>query len=152
MVRLSELDDIEESLLTIDHVLKAEKMLDNLSASGFDIRGEVKEVEKSFPSEHSSEWVNRLSPNQVILIGHFIPLRFNSHRARDRALGHRQLLTEREVISTGEWKFRGCWSARRAAKGGLYIVDPTLAEEIIARGIKGVSQLRGPYDDLRWCW
>lgn len=40
-------------------------------------------------------------PVQYVTLLRYIPLRFNSHRSRDRALGHRQLLTEREVISTG---------------------------------------------------
>lgn len=158
----------------------AEQIIDGLlEASNLDIRGpmitlteEQKEMIANLPRFQGQQVVvdppipdsiempvgykpldpNKLTPFQCIFILDCYPLRFNSHRSRDRALGHRQLLTEREVIATGKWKFRACYSWTRASKGGYYIVEPTLASEILARKIKGVTTLRRPYDDLRWCW
>lgn len=53
------------------------------------------------------------------------------------------------------------WSWDRAAKGGLYLVAPELAGDILrvravaggeGRRIPGIGKLRGPYDDLARCW
>lgn len=89
---------------------------------------------------------------QYLDSGDWIVLRFNSHRSRERALGHRQLLTERDAIQSGKWLFRACYSLERSSHGGYYVVESQLAEEVLKRNIPGVTRLRGGYNDLRWCW
>lgn len=88
-----------------------------------------------------------VQPNEVVLS-------FSSHRSRGRS------------GVSNDPRCKAVYSFRRASHGGYYRMAKEVAETYTHRHkriygtinlgpierIKGVSVLRGPYDDLRDCW
>lgn len=84
-----------------------------------------------------------------------VVLRFASNRARDRA-GVAGAVGVRRGC-------RACYSFERGTGRGAYVVPAELAAALLAprlsgagwRGVRrpvGVTRMRGPFEDLRWCW
>lgn len=67
-----------------------------------------------------------------------IYVRCNSHRCREKLF---------RVLGRSAQCY---WTMRRGPDKGIYYI--TADEYAQARGIKGLTRLRGPYDDIHMCW
>lgn len=64
----------------------------------------------------------------------YVLVNCNSHRSRQGLIGGR------------DSNAQGYYSFKRASKGGFYAVWPDKLPR------KGVTKLRGPFDDIAMCW
>jgi hypothetical protein len=63
----------------------------------------------------------------------FVLVKCSSHRSREKLLGR----------NSGA---QGYWSWQRSTGHGVYAVRPDMLPR------KGVTRLRGPFDDMAMCW